>query len=489
MIKNCLKTNKGAIVVYVIVFGGISLMMLAGLLGYVVIQLRLAEQKSAWNEALGVAESGIDYYRWCLNNGVESDCEGWFDYTDQNGAPAGKYLIEVANSEMCGQTISRTITSTGQTDKFPKVKRTIKVVYARESVAKYSYVLNSDVWIGGDHEINGPYLSNGGIRMDGRNQSTISSAVLLGGFPEFLCYDGDPWNSDNVCDSDCPIANGCRTASGNRCICPGVFATTANPTTGLFRINIPSFDFNSITSDLGTIKTAAITGGGIYLPKSTTVPGYNGVYPNKTGRGYHLVFKDNGTVEVYIVTSLGSSPDNFSIAGQDQYTTPVFTVPPACSAIYVEDNVWPEGVIKGKVTLASANLILNDNIDTDIYLNKDIIYTDNDADGLAMIAENNVLIGKNSENDLELRAVIVAQKGKFGRNNYSGNFKDVLNIYGSVISEGRVGTQWVRTDTGQVVSGYLQRYTYFDPGQVYNAPPFVAHTDPDFKIVSWEEME
>jgi hypothetical protein len=186
MIKNCLKTNKGAIVVYVIVFGGIALMMLAGLLGYVIIQLRLAEQKSAWNEALSIAESGIDYYRWCLNNGVESDCEELFDYTDQNGAPAGKYLIEVANSEMCGQTISRTITSTGQTDKFPKVKRTIKVVYARESVAKYSYVLNSDVWIGGDHEINGPYLSNGGIRMDGRNQSTISSAVLLGGFPEFF---------------------------------------------------------------------------------------------------------------------------------------------------------------------------------------------------------------------------------------------------------------------------------------------------------------
>ena len=488
MIKNCLKTNKGAIVVYVIVFGGIALMMLSGLLGYVVIQLRLVEQKSAWNEALGIAESGIDYYRWCLNNGVESDCEGLFDYTDQNGAPAGKYLIEVANSEMCGQTISRTITSTGQTEKFPKLKRTIRVVYARESVAKYSYVLNSDVWIGGDHEINGPYLSNGGIRMDGRNQSTISSAVLLGGLPEFLCYDGDPWNSDNVCDSDCPIANGCRTASGNRCICPGVFATTANPTTGLFRINLPSFDFNSITSNLGTIKTAAISGGGIYLPKSTTVPGYDGIYPNKTGRGYHLVFRDNGTMEVYIVTSLGSYPDNFSIVGQDQYTTPVYTVPSACSAIYVEDNVWPEGVIKGKVTLASANLILNDNIDTDIYLNKDIIYTDNDADGLAMIAENNVLIGKNSENDLELRAIIVAQKGKFGRNHYDGNFKDVLNIHGSVISEGRVGTQWIYTN-GQVASGYLQRYTYFDPGQVYSAPPFVAHTDPDFKIVSWEEME
>jgi hypothetical protein len=29
-----------------------------------------------------------------------------------------------------------------------------------------------------------------------------------------------------------------------------VFATTANPTTSLFKMNLPSFEFNSITSDL-----------------------------------------------------------------------------------------------------------------------------------------------------------------------------------------------------------------------------------------------
>lgn len=488
MVKKKFKTNRGAVIVYILVFGAIAAMMLAGLLGYIIIQLRVIEQKSAWNESLNIAEAGIEYFRWCLNNGVEAGCTGSFDYTDQNGVIIGQYAIEVANSNMCGQTISRTITSTGRTNKLPAMERTVRVVYARESVAKYSYILNSNVWIGGDHEINGPYLSNGGIRMDGRNQSTISSAVLLGGVPEWVCYDDDYSSSDNICSDTCSAANGCRTASGNRCICPGVYTTTANPTASLFKIGLPSFDFNSITSDLSTIKTAADIGGGIYLPKSTTVPGYDGVYPHKTGRGYHLVFKDNGTVEVYIVTSLGTYPGNFSIAEQDPYTTPVYTIPPACSAIYVEDNVWPEGVVKGKVTLASANLILDDNIDTDVYLNNDITYSDNSADGLALIAEGNVLIGKNSENDLELRAVIVAQKGKFGRNNYSGNFKDVLSIYGSVISEGRVGTQWVYISTGQIASGYLQRYTYFDPGQVYNAPPFVAHTDPDFKIVNWQEI-
>jgi hypothetical protein len=488
MIKNYFQANKGAIVVYIIVFGGIALMMLSGLLGYIAIQLRAIEQKSAWNESLNIAEAGIDYYRWCLNNGVEAGCIGSFDYTDQSGAIIGQYSIEVANSNMCGQTISRTITSAGRTEKFPAVKRTIRVVYARESVAKYSYVLNSNVWIGGDHEINGPYLSNGGIRMDGRNQSTVSSAAQLVGLPEFMCYDGNPDNDDNVCDSGCPTANGCRTVSGSRCICPAVFATTANPTTSLFKMNLPSFEFNSITSDLDKIKTAADTGGGIYLPKSKTIPGYSGIFPDKTGRGYHLVFKSDGTMEVYIVTSLGINPGDFSIVDLSPYATPIYTVPSACAAIYVEDNVWPEGVVKGKVTLAAANLIEYDNIDPDIYLNKDITYSSDSDDGLALIAEGNVLIGKNSENDLDLHAIMVAQKGKFGRNHYSGNFKNILRIYGSVISEGRVGTQWVNTWTGQIVSGYLQRYTYFDPNQLYNAPPFVAHTDPDFKIVNWREI-
>jgi len=86
MVKNYFKANKGAIVVYIIVFGGIALMMLAGLLGYIIIQLRAIEQKSAWNESLNIAEAGIDYYRWCLNNGVEAGCTGSFDYTDRSGA-------------------------------------------------------------------------------------------------------------------------------------------------------------------------------------------------------------------------------------------------------------------------------------------------------------------------------------------------------------------------------------------------------------------
>jgi len=50
--------------------------MLAGLLGYISLQLKQSSQKIAWNQSLQIAEAGIEYYRWCVNNGVEENCSG-----------------------------------------------------------------------------------------------------------------------------------------------------------------------------------------------------------------------------------------------------------------------------------------------------------------------------------------------------------------------------------------------------------------------------
>jgi hypothetical protein len=104
-----------------------------------------------------------------------------------------------------------------------------------------------------------------------------------------------------------------------------------------------------------------------------------------------------------------------------------------------------------------------------------------------VVGERNVLISPNSPNQMELRGIFIAQKGRFSRNHYPGNIKDKLEIYGSIISNGRVGTQWV--SGSQVISGYLKRESYFDSNLVYNPPPFVPYITPDFKIVKWEETK
>lgn len=465
--------QKGIITTYVLVFGIIFLILLGGLFGFILLQLRYSVQKVAWNESLEVAEAGINYYRWCLNNEVEANCLTEKEYFDPSGNPIGKFSLDVASTISCGQTIQRKIVSAGWTNDFPELKRKLSVLYARTSVAKFSYILNDNVWIGSDHEIRGPYHSNGGIRMDGENQSLVTSAK-----EEWLC------TSSFDC-SPCPTANGCRL-EGTSCYCPGVFTTTANSRPDLFSFPVPPFDFTGITVDLAQMKNLAQTSG-VYLPPSTNL--------NPNGKGYRLKFKNDGTFEVWVITGLsptyaysleeGWHDDDFTIVNEYLYAST--STNPACSVIFVEDNLWPEGVVKGKVTVASANLI-NPNLDTDVVLGANIDYSVKDgSDGLALFGERNVLIGPQSPNVMELRGIFIAQKGRFSRNHYPENIREKLEIYGLIISNGRVGTKWV--SGSQVVSGYLQRESYFDSNLVYNPPPFVPYIVSDFQILNWEETK
>lgn len=464
---------KGVITTYVLVFGTIFLILLAGLLGFILLQLRISAQRIAWNHSLHIAEAGLNYYRWCLNNEVEANCQTEKDYYDPVGNLIGRFSLVVSSQQACGQTINKRIISTGWTNDFPEIKRKVSTLYARESVAKFSYILNNNVWIGSDHEIRGPYHSNGGVRFDGENQSIVTSARET-----WLC------TSSFGCNYlACPA--GC-SREGSACRCPGVFTTTNVSNPDLFEFPVSPFDFIGITIDLAQMKNLAQTSG-IYLPPSVNI--------NSQGKGYHIKFKNDGTFEVWIITRLsptyaysleeGWHYDYFTIASEYFYNT--YTIPSACSAIFVEDNLWPEGVVKGKVAIASANLI-NPNLDTDVVLLGNIDYTLRDgSDGLVLISERNILIGPQSPNKMKLRGIFVAQKGRFSRNHYPENFREKLEIYGTIVSNGRVGTKWL--SGSQVISGYLNRESYFDSNLIYNPPVFVPYINPEFKIINWQEVK
>ncbi len=467
-----MKKNKGIVVTYVLVFTAVFLVILSGLLGFTLLQLKQSDQRVAWAEALNIAEAGVNYYRWCLNNNIEANCPSEKDYTDLNETIIGNFSLAITSRTSCGQNVERKITSQGSPAAFPELDRKITVVYARPSVAEHSYFLNDDVWVGSDHEIRGLFSSNGGIRMDGENQSIVSSAKET-----WAC------TSSFGCDS-CPAGAGCQVQNNN-CVCPGVFTTTLNSKPDLFNYPVPAFDFNGITIDLAQMKTASQSSG-VYLPPSVTI--------NSQGKGYHLKFKDNGSVEVWLITRVlptyaysleeGWHYDYFTIARESLYNT--YTVPADCSVVFAEDNIWPEGIVKGKITVAAANLI-SPTIDADIILIGDIDYGLKDgSDSLALISERNVLIGPQSPSQMEIRGIFIAQKGRFSRNHYPNNFKEKLEIYGSIVSNGRVGTQWI--SGSQIVSGYLKRESYYDSKMAYGPPVFVPYTSPEFKITSWEEI-
>lgn len=475
--------NFGAIVTLVLVFGAIFLLLLSGLLGFILLQLRQSSQRAAWAEALNIAEAGVDYYRWCLNNNIPN-CSLEKDYSDASGNLLGHFSLQVSSQSSCGQTISTSVTSTGWTNQFPNTKRKIKALYAKESVAKYAYVLNSNVWVGKDHEIKGPYHSNGGIRFDGSNQSIVTSAqenwictTSFGCGPLGLPGKG---LGLGICPTDqCQLIN-------QQCICPGVFSNTDNSKPDLFSFPVPLFDFDRITADLAQMKSSAQSSG-IYLPPSKDI--------DSAGKGWHLILKPDGTFEAKIITGLASTYaysleegwhyDYFTITGEYLYNT--YTFNPGCQAVFVEDNLWVEGIAKGKITIASANLI-NPNFNTNVVLPGNLLYTTLDgSDGLSLIAQGNVLIGPQSPNVMKLSGIFIAQKGRFSRNHYPGNTKDSLEIFGSIVSNGRVGTQWV--SGSQIVSGYRKRDSYFDQNLVYSPPAFVPAIGSDIEIVNWEEVE
>ncbi len=470
--------QKGIITTYIIIFGTIFLILLGGLLGFILLQLKQTAHEIAWNNALEIAEAGLDYYRWCLNNEVEESCELTKEYQNAEGVTIGSFSLEVNSTTNCGIKTITTIASTGWTNDYPDIKRRVQVLYAKTSVARYAYLINDNVWAGSDREIRGLYHSNGGIRMDGTNQSLVTSAQ-----EEWVC------TSSFGC-STCPTdANPPCRIEGSECICPGVFTTTENAQTDLFDFPVPAFDFDGITVDLAEIKTLTESN-----PQQYYWPPVTEIDPE--GDGYHLKFLNDGSFEMWVITSLqeelaysleeGWHHDYFTIQNEYKYGEAI-PIDPNCSLIFVEDNLWVEGEVKGKVTVASANLITPSE-DTSIILPGNITYTTTDgSDGLGLIAEKNVLISPDSPNIMELRGVFVAQKGRFGRNHYPWNIKDSLEIHGAIVSNGRVGTKW--SSGGQIVSGYRNRENYFDQNLVYNPPLFIPYTSTEFKAINWEELE
>lgn len=486
-----LKENRGDITILALVFGAIFVLTFSSIIGYITLQLKHSKQKVAWNQALAVAEAGINYYRWHLahdSNDLQ-DGEDWccqnppcsvcgpyeHEYFDPEGDAIGKFSLEISGTQQCGQTSAVVITSTAWVYSHPDTQRSIRIKYARPTVADYAYLINDNVWAGADREIKGPFHSNGGIRMDGENKSLTTSAR-----EEWICAASFGCDS---CPGECVIED-------SQCVCPGVF-TTANGNQELFSYPVPPFDFEGITMDLAQIKSLTQSGQGVYLSPSGE-------------KGYHIVFNHDGEntfMDVYLITRLqsvyaynqeqgwhweDSVIDSESFMGNYQ-------IPNNCGLVFVEDDIWVEGEIKGKVTVASADLI-NSNHETNVWLENNIEYNNRDGtDGLVLVAQNNNLIGLEVPERMELHGIFIAQNGRFGRNHYSCSWywpeckRDYLEIFGSVVSNGRIGTKW--TSGGVWISGFEERENIYDPEQSFSPPVFLPAISEEYQFRAWEEVE
>ncbi|MES2966492.1 MAG: hypothetical protein V4668_01740 [Patescibacteria group bacterium] len=460
--------TKGYLLILVLVFGAIFFTIISSFTVFIVTQSKLIAQRVEVETAGQIAEAGLNYYKWFLahypndvTNGTGLPGPYVGVYNDPEGAALGEYSLTIASTTYCGDLASMRVTSVGNTYNQPNVKKTLSARYARPTIADYSYILNSNVWVGPDSQITGPYHSNGGIRFDGRNNSIVTSGQLT-------------WS----CDS----SYGCSpTATQN-----GVFTTTANPTTALFDYPSAPINFAGVTVDLATIKTKAQNNGGRFFGPS--------------GRaGYYVIFNADGTYEVNIVRGKENEPNGNAWGHQmhilkNLESVGTYAINPACPVAYFEDQVWIEGVVNGKLTLAAADVSSN-TINPSIILNDNITYA-NATSGLLAIAEYDILVGLVVPTDMTLNGIFLAQTGKFGRNNYIPAdvppswdeyiLRNSLTLNGTIVSNGRVGTKWIN-GSGTFTSGFNYRYTSYDKNLVASPPPLIPNTSDDYTFSDWQD--
>ncbi len=451
---------RGTVLPALLIVCGAFIVVIYGLLSVLTLQFDYSNRQTASENALNIAEGGINYYRWHLAHDPADFTDGTGQagpyehaYYDPQGNKVGSYSLEIAPPENGSSIV--TIKSTGWVDEFPNVKRTIEAQYGKPSLAKYSFLQNASSWYGSNITVNGQIHSNNGVRMDGINLSTVTSA-----------------KDTYVCGSE----TGCNPAQNK----PGVWG--AGPNTGLWQFPIPAVDFASISFNFAQMKDSATT---------------NGLYLGPSGsRGYHIVFLNNGTFRLYRVTGTnyynaydvddGCQRRYMRITSESLLGTYNVASEPI---IFAEDHLWVEGTVRGRITVVAARFPIETN-SMNIWINNNILYTTyNGTDILGLLAQKDIYFVRDVPTNFQIDAVLMAQSGKIIRHGYlsscggtTGAVKNKLTINGSIISYNK--SYW-NFGSGPT-SGFITREIIYDPHVLYAPPPYFP-TSGDYEFISWKE--
>lgn len=443
-----------------IIIISLSTLMLSPFVALLVQEMKILRSTVDKEEALQIAEAGINYYQWRLAHfpGDYTDGTGGagpyiHDYKDYDTqVNVGKFSLSIT-PPATGSTIVK-IQSTGWTDRNPNIKRTITARYGIPSLTRYAFLSNDVIWIGDTENVGGQLQSNNGVRFDGVGNAPIQSAKST-----YTC--------PRTQGSPCPALKN------------GVWGSASQAVQNFWQFPVPSVDFSTLTSDLASMKSAAQTGG-IYLPPS-----------NKNG--YSLIFNSNGTVSVYKITRIYSNPTGYDVNGKArnegtdyrsrdiQFTRAI----PSNGTIFVEDNTWVEGTIKGRAMVAAAKLPYNPSTAPTIYIPQNIIYSSKDgSDVLGLLAQKDVVITYRAPTNLEIDAAMIAQNGSAQFFYYYGNIKNSITVYGAIMTFGIWTWSWVNY-SNRIVSGYINTYNNYDGNLLYGPPPGFPLSTSGYQILSW----
>lgn len=156
-----------------------------------------------------------------------------------------------------------------------------------------------------------------------------------------------------------------------------------------------------------------------------------------------------------------------------------------------EATLYIKGVVSGQYTIgvsagkkSGGSIILED----DIVYSKDPRKYSGSTDMLGIVAENDVIIEKNSDNnnDINIDASIYCENGGFTAEDWDDRPESgAINLFGGLIQNirGAVGT--FNSKKGDIETGFAKKYKYDERLMVASPPAFPGTGG--FEIVSWYE--
>jgi hypothetical protein len=415
-------------------------------------------------KSLQIAEAGVNYYQWHLahypndyQDGTGTTGPYVHNYADfDTQQPMGQFSLSIT-PPVAGSTII-TIQSTGWTNSNPNVKKTITAKYGIPSLAQYSFLSNDIIWIGSAEMVSGQLQSNNGVRFDGVGNAPIQSAKST-----YTCSSGQ----------------GCSSSGETK---NGVWGSASQAVKNFWQFPVPAVDFSALTSNLATAKTSA-QNGGMYLAPSGT-------------NGYSLVFKNNGTIDIYKVTGMASNPSGKDVNWvthneSTDYSTRTLqssnVTIPSNGIIYIEDKVWVEGTVNGRVMVVAAILPYNSATAPTIYIPNNILYTAKDGSSvLGLLAQKDIVVTYSAPTNLEIDAALIAQNGAAQFFYYENNIaiKDSITIFGSIMTFGQWTWTWVNS-SGSALSGFRNTSDTYDSNLLYSPPPSFPISASGYQPLNW----
>jgi len=476
------KWRDGQLSVSVLFFATLTIVLITGAVFLVSSNLNSSVRIRARDQTFAIAEAGIEYYRWRLahdptdywdGNGSTSTGPYTHAYYNKDGDRVGEFELEIIAPESGSSVI--TIKSTGKIDSFSSIKRVIKVRMAVASLAKYALITDDNLHVSAGTEIHGEVHANGGIHFDGLGYNIVSGAQL-----DYNDPDHSGGNEFGVHTHTAPVDPLPPTSTPQR---SDVFKAGR-------QFPVPAVDFDSISPDLAQMKTDA-QADGLYFTHITA----------SGKKGWHIVFKTDGTVDAYQVKKLKKGDSGplkdcavedknrrtWTIESEDFDANYAF---PNNGIIFVEDNVWVHGQIDGaRLTLGSAFFPAQQSKNTSIIINNDLTYTNYDgSDVLGLVAQEHVTIGLESEDDLKIDAALVAQAGRVGRFQYEPAC-DPYDARDTITLLGMIATRDSHVFSYNDGTGYQTRDINYDSNLLYNPPPGFPVVGNDYVQLSWEEVQ